>query len=78
MKKSVPSIVSGLLFLVGSIAGAQVGHNPASSPYYDLERTQELSLIVGVFHGHRDPVNVGPQSGPIYGLHYEFRAGGPA
>jgi hypothetical protein len=78
VKKSVPSFVSGLLFIVGSIAGAQVGPNPSTSPYYDLEHAQELSLIVGAFHGHRDPVNVGPQSGAIYGLHYEFRAGGPA
>ena len=77
MKKSVPSFVSGLL-LVGSVAGAQVGHNPATSPYYDLEHAQEVSVFFGAFHGHRDPVNVGPQSGAIYGLHYEYRAGGPA
>ena len=80
MKKSVPSFVSGLLFAVASIAGAQVGvgHNPATSPYIDLERAQELTLLFGSFHGHRDPVNVGPQSGAIYGLHYEWRASGPA
>ena len=78
MKKRVPSCVSGLLFLVGSIAGAQVGHNPSTSPYYDLERAQEWTILFGAFHGHRDPVNVGPQSGAIYGLHYEYRAGGPA
>jgi hypothetical protein len=77
VKKSVPSFVSGLL-LLGSAAGAQVGHNPATSPYYDLEHAQEVSVFLGAFHGHRDPVNVGPQSGAIYGLHYEYRAGGPA
>jgi len=78
VKKSVPSVLSGLLFVLGTAAGAQVGHTPARSPYIDIEQTQELTLIVGAFHGHRDPVNVGPQSGAIYGLHYEFRAGGPA
>lgn len=78
MRKSVPFFVSGLLCIAGSVAGAQVGHNPARSPYVDLEQAQELTLIVGAFHGHRDPVNVGPQSGAIYGLHYEWRAGGPA
>jgi hypothetical protein len=78
VKKSVPSFVSGLLFIVGSVAGAQVGHNPATSPYVDLERTQEVTLFVGAFRGHRDPVNVGPQSGAVYGVHYEWRAGGPA
>jgi hypothetical protein len=78
VKKSVPSIASGLLFILGSVAGAQVGHTPARSPYFDIEQSQEWTLLAGEFHGHRDPVNVGPQSGAIFGLHYEWRAGGPA
>lgn len=59
-------------------AGAQVGYQPAHSPYVDLEHTQELTLLVGEFHAHRDPVNAAPQSGALLGLHYEWRAGGPA
>jgi len=78
VKKSVPSFVSGLLLIVGSIASAQVGHLPAQSPYVDVEQNQELSLIIGTFHGHRDPVDVSPHGGLVYGLHYEFRAGGAA
>ena len=57
---------------------AQVGHPPAKSPYLDLEHTQELTLIGGQFHAHRDPADVAPQGGLLVGAHYEWRAGGPA
>jgi hypothetical protein len=61
-----------------SPASAQVGHTPATSPYLDLEHSQSLTLIGGQYHAHRDPADVGPQSGLLTGLHYEWRAGGPA
>lgn len=73
-----------LIALVGFAAAAasplcgQVGYPPARSPYVDLEFTQELTVIGGWYHGHRDAANVGPQSGAITGIHYEWRAGGPA
>jgi hypothetical protein len=60
------------------MATAQVGYPPARSPYLDLEHSQELTLVGGEYHAHRDPVDVGPQSGVITALHYEWRAGGPA
>jgi hypothetical protein len=74
------------LLIVGLVAGtvvrspadAQVGYPPARSPYLDLEHAQELTLFGGQYHAHRDPADVGPQSGFITGLHYEWRAGGPA
>ena len=78
MKTTIGPIVSGILMLVSSVAGAQVGYFPASSPYVDLEHAQEISLVVGEFHAHRDPVNVGPQSGMLVGAHYEWRVSGPA
>ena len=61
-----------------STAAAQVGYPPTNSPYRDLEKTQELTLIGGIFKPRRDPANVAPQGGPIVGLHYEWRASGPA
>lgn len=64
--------------LAGARLGAQVGYPPTRSPYVDLPYSQEFTLIAGDFHGHRDPANVGPQGGAITGLHYEWRAGGPA
>ena len=68
----------GLGGMLAAPLSAPVGYPPARSPYVDLEFTQELTAIGGWYHGHRDPANVGPQSGAITGLHYEWRAGGPA
>jgi hypothetical protein len=54
-----------------------VGYPPTQSPYVDLEHHQEFSFVVGDFHAHRDPANVGPQSGLLYGGRYEWRPSGP-
>jgi hypothetical protein len=77
-KTIAPIVVSGLMLLAAATAGAQVGYTPARSPFRDIENAQELTLLVGNFHAHRDPADVGPQSGLLLGLHYEWRAGGPA
>ncbi len=77
MRNSFPHFISGLLLIVSASAAAQVGHPPSKSPYHDLERAQEWTLIGGEYHAHRDAADVGPQSGPIFGLHYEYRASGP-
>jgi hypothetical protein len=66
-----------MLVLGMRAALGQVGHMPNRSPYRDLEYAQELTLIGGQYHAHRDPADVGPQSGPIIGAHYEWRASGP-
>src|SRR5262249_47368374 len=71
-------MVFGVLAVTTSAATAQVGHLPQHSPYVDLEFAQELSIFGGAYHGHRDPANVGPGGGALVGLHYEWRAGGPA
>ncbi|MGH7616261.1 MAG: hypothetical protein ACREPM_03460 [Gemmatimonadaceae bacterium] len=72
------SLISGMLMLVGRAAAGQlVGHPPTSSPYLDLEYAQEFSIIAGNYHAHRDPADVGPQSGLLLGAHYEWRATGP-
>lgn len=59
-------------------AGTQVGYQPANSPYVDLPFAQEFTVFGGQYHAHRDVADVGPQSGVITGVHYEWRAGGPA
>jgi len=71
------ALIAGMLMLGTSAAAAQVGHLPQNSPYLDLEYAQEFTLIGGQYHAHRDPAGVGPQSGPIFGAHYEWRASGP-
>lgn len=57
---------------------AQVGYPPDRSPYTDLAYSQELTFFGGAYHAHRDAADVGPQSGAVSGVHYEWRAGGPA
>jgi hypothetical protein len=56
----------------------QVGYPPAKSPYVDLPFAQEFTFLGGQYYAHRDIADVGPQSGMITGVHYEWRAGGPA
>ena len=59
-------------------AFAQVGYPPAQSPFRDLRETQEVSFFAGWFSARKDPALVAPQSGPIAGVHYAWRASGPA
>jgi hypothetical protein len=57
---------------------AQVGHQPQGSPYIDLEYRQEFSLFGGYFNAGKDNVGIAPQSGPMFGVRYDLRLGGPA
>jgi hypothetical protein len=66
------------LVLAASTAGAQVGYPPAKSPYLDLTYSQEITAIVGYYFSRIDPAGVTPKSAALTGVHYEWRAGGPA
>jgi hypothetical protein len=68
---------AALLFSAAA-AGAQVGYPPSRSPYLDLPYSQELTAIFGYYIGRDDPAGVAPGNGPVEGVHYEWRAGGPA
>lgn len=57
---------------------AQVGHVPQRSPYIDLEYRQEATLFGGYYSAGTDPVGVAPRSGPMVGVRYDLRIGGPA
>jgi hypothetical protein len=63
---------------VAATAEAQVGHLPQSSPYRDVEVSQELTFFGGHYGAAKDPINVAPRSGPMFGLRYEKHVGGPA
>jgi len=78
VKRFIAPIVAATLMCSAAAVGAQVGYPPSRSPYIDLEHAQEFTFIAGEYHAHRDPANVGPQSGLLLGAHYEWRAGGPA
>jgi hypothetical protein len=69
--------LAALLFFAGN-AAAQVGYPPSQSPYLDLPFKQEISAIFGYYVGRDDPAGVVPGNGSVVGLHYEWRAGGPA
>jgi hypothetical protein len=62
-----------------SAARAQdVGFTPAESPYHDVVFRQELTGFAGYYAASEDPVGVAPRSGPMLGVRYEIRLGGPA
>ena len=66
------------LVILASPAAAQVGYDPAKSPYRDLESSQELTFITGQLRASADPARVAPQTGPVLGLKYQWLVGGPA
>ena len=68
---------AALALLVASPLLAQVGHEPASSPYRDLEYRQELTPYYGYAAAKVDAAGITPQSSAIAGLHYELYLGGP-
>jgi hypothetical protein len=57
---------------------AQIGHIPQRSPYVDLEYRQEATLFGGYYNAGTDHVGVAPGSGPMFGVRYDLRLGGPA
>jgi len=61
-----------------AVAQAQVGYPPAESPFRDLVYRQEATVVAGYYAAGKDPVGVAPQGGPLLGVRYEVRIGGPA
>ena len=72
----VLSAIAVLAFLAPA-AGAQVGYDPAHSPYRDLDQPHEWSFLVGHYTARSDPAGVEPQGGELFGLLYGWHAGGP-
>jgi hypothetical protein len=69
--------LAALALLVASPLLAQVGYDPASSPYEDLEYRQQLTPYGGYSFARVDPAGVIPQDAAITGLRYELYLGGP-
>lgn len=69
--------LAALALFVASPVLAQVGHDPESSPYRDLEYRQELTPYGGYARARVDPAGVHPQSAAMAGLRYEVYLGGP-
>ena len=68
---------AALALLVASPLRAQVGHDPESSPYRDLEYRQEFTPYGGYARARVDAAGVTPRSAAIAGLRYELFLGGP-
>lgn len=66
------------LSIIAMPLAAQVGHAPQRSPYIDLEYRQEATVFGGYYEAGTDMVGVAPQSGPMFGVRYDLRLGGPA
>src|SRR5260370_25004320 len=71
--------VVALLWLGGVAAwngaSAQVGHEPAHSPYHDVRRGGVVVFTVGYLGGSRGSVGVGPSHGKTGGIRYEVPFG---
>ena len=69
----------GVLALLTAAAplAAQVGHEPARSPYEDVDYSQEFTPLFGYLRTRHDPASVAPQGAPMIGLRYELTMAGP-
>jgi hypothetical protein len=57
---------------------AQVGYEPARSPFQDLEYRQGLTLTGGYLAASAGRGGVGPTGGPLAGVRYDLLMAGPA
>jgi hypothetical protein len=57
---------------------AQVGHNPASSPYRDIRVGHTVTILGGELSGGRGKAQVGPSGGFLGGIRYDAHVGGAA
>jgi Outer membrane protein beta-barrel domain len=78
MKERVKALLFGAAALLAAVpASAQVGHEPAKSPYVDLEYSQELTLLGGYLRTRHDPAGILPTSRSMFGARYEITLTGP-
>lgn len=65
-----------LALVLASPAFAQVGHDPARSPYRTLRYGQFVGVNGGYFRGDGGQIGVAPHGGPTVGLRYDFLGAG--
>ncbi|UCF40878.1 MAG: hypothetical protein JSW43_00610 [Gemmatimonadota bacterium] len=78
MKHFIGAAAATLLLLVPATAAAQVGHDPASSPYRDIFGKFILGVEGGYANGSGGDAGVGPASGPFGGVRLDINLSGPA
>ena len=57
------AILFGVVAILAAVpAAAQVGHDPESSPYRDLEHKQEITWLFGYDRARHDPAGIAPKT----------------
>ena len=69
---SIPAVC-----LLASSVSAQVGHDPAHSPYRDIPKGKSVTLMIGDVGGDGGKVGVGPHNGRSYGARFDLRLSAP-
>lgn len=64
------------LVLLSHAAMAQVGHDPARSPYRTLRYSQFIGVNGGLLNGNGGILGVAPHHGPVLGLRFDFLSAG--
>ena len=64
-----------LLTLGSSTLAAQVGTIPENSPFRDVEKRQDLTVLFGPSFGGHDKVGAAPRGGVAFGVRYDVNLG---
>ena len=75
MSKAAWPLAAALL--APATLSAQVGHDPAGSPYRPIRARTSLSLMGGYLGGSGGRLGIGPSDGFLAGARYEMRLTGP-
>lgn len=73
-RRSVAAATILLLCGCAGAAAAQVGHDPAKSPYTDVRHSVFIVPTIGQFFGNGGDAGVAPHDGPVAGLRMSFLA----
>jgi hypothetical protein len=76
MSKGIRLLLGLIVVLTAPLAG-QVGHDPARSPYRDVEHGSFMVASGGYFFGDGGQVGVAPHDGPVAGLGVTFLSNKP-
>jgi hypothetical protein len=68
-------VLAGFVLLTHPVA-AQVGHDPAHSPYRTLRYSQFIGVNGGLLNGNGGSLGVAPHHGPVVGLRFDFLSAG--
>jgi hypothetical protein len=63
----------GLLLVAPAAVAAQVGQDPAHSPYHDILHGAGWTVTVGQVYGDGAPLRLSPNSGTSLGVRYDIR-----